>query len=162
MRSKKLYIEFLEVAKSLNKNLNVVPVLYGSLGLEILTGRDFVPQDVDILVPLEFIKEKWGVLKDMMENLGYTFVDLHEHEFRKENIKVAFSYIEDLQIFAQVNYADLKRVEYEGAAYQLLHLEDYVKVYTQSLKDSYRRNKNNSKDQKKLEIIYNLLKSVQK
>ena len=49
-----LYDEFIEIAKNLNAELNIIPVLYGSLGLEKVTGVEFSPQDIDILVPLTF------------------------------------------------------------------------------------------------------------
>lgn len=45
-----LYDEFISIAKSLNEKLDIVPVLYGSLGLEKATGVNFSPQDIDILV----------------------------------------------------------------------------------------------------------------
>lgn len=49
-----LYQEFLQVTKVLNERLAIVPVLYGSLGLEKVTQLNFSPQDIDILVPLSF------------------------------------------------------------------------------------------------------------
>ncbi|HSO59198.1 MAG TPA: hypothetical protein VLQ66_13365, partial [Paenisporosarcina sp.] len=79
-----LYTEFLNVAKMLNNDLRVVPVLYGSLGLSRVTHLDFSPQDIDILVPLPFLTTEWETLQQTMEQLGYTLIDLHEHEFRKD------------------------------------------------------------------------------
>ncbi|MCY9191131.1 hypothetical protein MOE79_20725, partial [Bacillus mojavensis] len=37
----KLYSEFINIAKMLNKELDTIPLLYGSLGLEKVTGLDF-------------------------------------------------------------------------------------------------------------------------
>ncbi len=44
-----------------------------------------------------------------------------------------------------------------SAAYQILSLEDYLKVYSKSIHDSYRRTKNNSKDVTKINTIKQLL-----
>ncbi|CAM3031856.1 hypothetical protein KL964_14660 [Bacillus spizizenii] len=39
-----LYNEFIKIAKTLNKELDITPLLYGSLGLEKVTGLDFSPE----------------------------------------------------------------------------------------------------------------------
>lgn len=91
--------------------------------------------------------------------MGYTFVDLQEHEFRKEGIKLAFAFMEDLADFAGVDYTRLERIEIDGAKYQTLSLEDYVKVYSRCLTDSYRKTKNNNKDVTKIDVIKGLLQS---
>ncbi|WP_164669506.1 hypothetical protein [Virgibacillus doumboii] len=148
-----LYHEFINIAKTLNKELDIVPVLYGSLGVEKVTGIDFSPQDIDILVPLTFLEEKWRFLKMVMEKLGYEFTDVHEHEFRKNKINIGIAYIEDLKPFAGVNYKDLAIVEEHGARYYALSISDYLKIYNRSLLDGYRRTKNNNKDQRKLDVL---------
>ncbi|XKI13017.1 Nucleotidyltransferase family protein [Sporosarcina sp. ANT_H38] len=152
-----LYEEFINVSKTLNQQLAIVPVLYGSLGLEKVTQVDFSPQDIDILVPLAFLEEKWELLKDTMEQLNYTLVDVNEHEFIKNESKIGFAFIEDLVEFADVDYKSLKVFEESGAKYYLLTISDYLKVYTKSLQDGYRRTKNNNKDLHKLEILNRLL-----
>lgn len=152
-----LYREFISVSITLNQQLDIVPVLYGSLGLGKVTQMDFSPQDIDILVPLTFLEEKWEIFKDTMEQLDYTLVDLHEHEFMKKDSKIGFAFIEDLVEFADVDYRSLQVFEDGGARYYLLTISDYLKVYNKSLQDGYRRTKNNSKDLKKLEILNKLV-----
>ena len=49
---------FLENARLLSDKLGIVPLLYGSLGLEYLTGDDLGADDIDILVPRVFITER--------------------------------------------------------------------------------------------------------
>src|SRR5699024_3620613 len=97
------------------------------------------------------------MLKKEMEQLGYQLVDLHEHEFQKNDIKIGIAYMEDLQPFADIDYKHLKKEEVEGVTYKTLTVRDYLKVYNQSILDGYRRTKNNHKDQKKLNILYSLL-----
>jgi hypothetical protein len=152
-----LYDEFIEITKSLNKDLNIIPVLYGSLGLEKVTGVEFSPQDIDILVPLTFLEEKWVILKSLLENLGYELIDLHEHEFKKDNVKIGISYYEDLKKFANIDYNTLMKNEDNGATYRTLSISEYLKVYNRSLLDGYRRTKNNNKDQSKIKILNKLL-----
>jgi hypothetical protein len=92
LSSKHLYYEFINISRVLNQKLSITPVLYGSLGLEIVTGLDFSPQDIDILVPVRFIKNDWHTLKETMEELDYILVDFHEHKFIKEKFEIGFSF----------------------------------------------------------------------
>ncbi len=59
----KLYNEFINIAKIFNKELDIIPLLYGSLGLEKVTGLGFSPEDIDILIPLIFFRGKVGKTK---------------------------------------------------------------------------------------------------
>ncbi|WP_244209185.1 hypothetical protein [Paenibacillus ferrarius] len=152
--------EFLNIAKALNDQFNIAPVLYGSLGLQMKSGIDLNPQDIDVLVPLEYLHERWDVLRQTVERLGYTFVDLREHEFHKEGTKLAFAFVEDLADFADVDYKGLELIEQNGVRYQSLSLEDFLRVYSKSIKDGYRRTKNNNKDATKIEVITKLLQST--
>ncbi|MDM5155098.1 hypothetical protein QUF88_15135 [Bacillus sp. DX1.1] len=156
-RENQLYTEFIEVAKVFNKELQIVPVLYGLLGLQVISQINFSSEDIDILVPLEFSNERWSSLRKTMVQLGYTLVDLHEHTFEKYGTNIGIAFIEDLAPFADVDYKNLEAVTYDGATYQVLSLEDYFKVYSKSLHDGYRRTKNNSKDLVKIHEIKKLL-----
>ncbi|MCP3740926.1 hypothetical protein [Rossellomorea sp. BNER] len=156
MSSDYLYKEFINVCRKLNQRLNISPVLYGSLGLERVTGIEFSPQDIDILVPLRLLKNEWHTLKETMEKLDYSLVDLHEHKFISGDIEIGFSFEEDLRQFASVNYDTLKVMNDDGVTYRLLTVEDYLSVYKRSSKDGYRRTKNNNKDIKKIEVLENL------
>ena len=88
-----------------------------------------------------------------MEQLGYRMVNLQEHEFIKNDIKIGFAFTEDLLGFADVDYTSLNLFEDNGSEYYLLTILDYVKVYNKLLKDGYRRTKNNNKDLKKVKIL---------
>jgi hypothetical protein len=82
-----LHKEFLELAKHLNNELGIIPVLYGSLGLQMISGLDFSPRDIDVLVPWEFIDAKWDDLRKTVEKLGYELVDLHELKVYSRSLK---------------------------------------------------------------------------
>jgi len=132
---KNIFLEFILIVKHINEKFEVIPVLYGSLGLQVLTNIDLNPQDIDILVPEKYIDEEWEYFKASIEDLGYEFIDLDEHEFKKDGLKVAFSFEEDLKQFANIDYNNLKIHQYNGVLYKLLNLEEYLKVYGKSLKD---------------------------
>ncbi|MEH7455548.1 hypothetical protein [Gottfriedia acidiceleris] len=153
-----LFNEFLRISKILNKEHNIVPVLFGSLGLQKISDLEFSPQDIDILVPLEFLRDKWNSFQLTVESMGYKLVDLHEHEFKKYDINIAFSYEEDLYQFAEVEYKGLKIINVNGIRYKTLSIEEYLKVYKKSSIDGYRRNKNNNKDLVKINTIEELMK----
>ena len=48
MTSDELYLEFLKVAKTLNHRLGIEPVLFGSLGLRIITQAEMAVHDIVI------------------------------------------------------------------------------------------------------------------
>lgn len=156
MKSDHLYQEFKNVSRKLNQKLRITPILYGSLGLEKVTGLDFSPQDIDILVPLRFIKNEWQTLKETMEELDYKLVDLHEHKFVNGKFEIGFSFEEDLWQFAGVNYKELKEFSVNGVSYRVLSVEEYLRVYKRASKDGYRRTKNNNKDIQKIELLESL------
>lgn len=75
------------------------------------------------------LEEKWQILKDTMELLGYKMVDLHEHQFIKNVFEIGFAFTEDLLQFADVNYKKLKVIEDKGVKYHILTISDFLKVY---------------------------------
>jgi len=50
-------------------------------------------------------------------------------------------------------------IQQHDARFMLLTLPQYLKVYTESSKDSYRKDKNNAKDFKRIEMIQNILRN---
>lgn len=151
------YEEFISIARNLNNQLGMIPLLYGSLGLQVESGIDFYADDIDVLIPKKFLEESWAEFKRALESMGYTLINLHEHEFIKDDMKVAFAGIEGLYDFAGIDYKSIEVVELDAAKYKRLSLEDYLKVYTKSSFDSYRRTKNNDKDLKKIQLLKQVL-----
>ncbi len=150
---KKVKKEFLYIAELLNRQLNIVPLLFGSLGLEQRLHTNLNADDIDILIPEVFMNEKWNNIVTIMNNNGYCLYDLHEHAFEKSGISVAFASIEDLMPFAGINLTKIPVIEETGICYYLLNLQDYLKVYIASSKDGYRKNTKNKKDEEKIELI---------
>ncbi len=84
-------------------------------------------------------------LISMMNQLGYVLVDRHEHEFHKDGLSVEFGGLHSLPEFAGVELEDLEELETAGVRYYLPTLEQYLKIYQSSSKDSYRAENNNQK-----------------
>ena len=144
---------FLENARLLSEKLGIVPLLYGSLGLEYLTGDDLGVDDIDILVPRVFITERWHEFKELLEAQGYALTDEHEHTFMRDGVAYSYADIEDLESFAGINTEDIEMRETDGVRFLLLSLEQYLAVYKQSSKDGYRVNIRQKKDADKIRFI---------
>ena len=144
---------FLENARLLSDNLGMVPLLYGSLGLEYLTGDALGSDDIDILVPRVFITERWHEFKVLLETQGYVLVDAHEHTFVRDGVAYSYADIEDLESFAGINTESIEMHEVDGIRFLLLSLEQYLAVYKQSSKDGYRVNVRQKKDADKIRFI---------
>ena len=144
---------FLENARLLSDKLGIVPLLYGSLGLEYLTGDDLGADDIDILVPRVFITERWHEFKSLLEAQGYVLADEHEHTFVCDGVAYSYADIEDLESFAGINTEDIELHETDGVRFLLLSLEQYLAVYKQSSKDGYRVNVRQKKDADKIRFI---------
>ena len=149
--------EFLRVAELLNKELHIVPLLFGSLGLEQRLHTDLNADDIDVLIPEVFLHEKWESIVALMGDNGYVLYDLHEHAFEKSGLSLAFAAIESLTPFAGIDLAKIPVMEEQGVRYYLLDLRDYLKVYTASSHDGYRKNVKNKKDEEKIKLIQNMI-----
>ena len=152
--------EFYYLAKELNKKLNIIPLMYGSLGLAHITSIELAHSDIDILIPSVFINENWDDLKEIVENLGYKLEDIEEHEFKNDRYRIAFSSIEELETFVGIRVQDIMQREIDQIKYKILNLEQYEIVYKKSIQDGYRIQTRNKKDQEKLELINQLKKKI--
>ena len=144
---------FLENARILSENLGIFPLLYGSLGLEYLTGDALDADDIDILVPRVFITEQWHEFKAVLEEHGYVLVDEHEHTFVRDGVAYSYADIDDLESFAGIHAEDIEMHEVDGVRFMLLTLEQYLAVYQKSSKDGYRVNVRQKKDADKIRFI---------
>ena len=144
---------FLENARILSDKFDIVPLLYGSLGLEYLTGDALDADDIDILVPRVFITDRWQEFKAVLEEHGYVLVDEHEHTFVRDDVAYSYADIEDLESFAGIRMKDIEMREADGVRFWLLSLEQYLAVYKKSSKDGYRVNVRQKKDADKIRFI---------
>ncbi|ADU32180.1 hypothetical protein [Evansella cellulosilytica] len=157
--------EFIKVAKKLN-DIEIIPLLMGSVGLEVITGKSWDAQGLDIHVPGD--KRGWEVPPDLnihnwddivtiMNLMEYRLIDLHEHEFSKEGLSVEFGIIDTLPSFAGIQLDDLEMHEMGNVNYFLLNPNQYLSVYEASSKDSYRADNNNNKDFRKIDFLKSMI-----
>ena len=144
---------FFENARLLSDKFDIVPLLYGSLGLEHLTGDILGADDIDILLPRVFITDRWQEFKAVLEEHGYVLADEHEHTFVRDDVAYSYADIEDLNSFAGIRMKDIEMHEADGVRFLLLSLEQYLAVYRQSSKDGYRVNVRQKKDADKIRFI---------
>lgn len=144
---------FLENARFLSDKFDIVPLLYGSLGLEHLTGDILGVDDIDVLVPRVFITERWHEFKAVLEEHGYVLADEHEYTFVRDRVAYSYADIEDLESFAGICMEDIEVREAGGVRFLLLSLEQYLAVYQKSSKDGYRVNVRQKKDADTIRFI---------
>ncbi|MBR5139953.1 MAG: hypothetical protein IKV16_02755 [Clostridia bacterium] len=146
-------LKFFENAKLLFDRFGIIPLMYGSLGLEYITGEALGADDVDILIPEVFVKGRWGEISDFLSGEGYVLTDEHEHTFEKYGISFSYASIEELESFAGIKISDIEERSDSGARFGVLNLEQYLKVYRASAKDGYRITVREKKDNEKIAFI---------
>ncbi|SET63981.1 hypothetical protein SAMN05216389_11827 [Oceanobacillus limi] len=156
---------FINIAEKLNE-IKIIPLLMGSVGLEVVTGKNWDAQDLDIHVPgdkrgwevpPEVSIHNWNDIMDVMNSMDYRLIDLHEHEFLKDGLSVEFGIIDTLPTFAGIELEDLEIHQAGGVQYYLLNPKQYLSVYESSSKDSYRSDKNNNKDFRKIDYLRSMI-----
>ena len=144
---------FFENAEYISEKFQILPLMYGSLGLEYITGECLNSDDIDILIPEIFIRSRWDEFRTALEEAVYVLTDAHEHTFRKDGIDYSYASIEELEAFADIPVSEIAIQEQHGTPFRLLSLEQYLKVYEASAKDGYRANVRNKKDHEKIDFI---------
>ena len=144
---------FLQNCRLLSDTFNLEPLLYGSAGLEYITGDDLQPGDIDILIPGSFIGERWPEFKTVLEAAGYLLIDEHEHTFSCNGTSYSYAAVEELADFAGINLEDIQIREVDTLRFRLLSLEQYLQVYRKSIQDGYRIRVRQKKDAHKILLI---------
>lgn len=156
-----LFDEFRTICSCLNK-VGITPTLMGSLGLEFRSKTDWEPSDIDIHVPGdprgweapdELRIYDWDKIMAVMKKLGYSLIDIHEHEFQKNGVSVEYGTIDSLYDFAGIFESDIELVQLNGIKFRVPSLKQFLSIYEASSKDSYRNNNNNDKDFKKIDWL---------
>ncbi len=150
---------FFENAKLLYDNFDIIPLMYGSLGLEYITNENLNADDIDILIPEVFVIERWNEFKHFLTSKEYILLDEHEHTFEKNGILYSYASIEELKSFAEIEQPDIEQRCSNGIKFKVLSLKQYLKVCRASVKDGYRITVREKKDNDKIAFIEKQLKS---
>ena len=151
-------VKFFENAKLLNDKFGIIPLIYGSMGLEYITDENLNADDIDILIPGIFVTERWDEFNNFLKSEGYVLIDEHEHTFEKNNFLYSYACLEELKSFADIETADIEQRCVDGVKFRVLSLTQYLKVYRASAKDGYRINVREKKDNDKIALIEKRLK----
>ncbi len=155
--NKQEFETFLEVAKELNNFFNITLILYGSLGLYRIIGEHGKVNDIDVLVPEEFVNTKWKELVVFMKGLNFELKNKKEHEFvRGENV-IAFARDDDLISMANIDPNLLKISKVRDVWFKELSAEQYLNLYQLMLRDNYRQEKRGKADKIKIKLIKEFL-----
>jgi len=151
--NKEKFEVFLEVAKNLNNFLNVTPILYGSLGLYKIIGEHGKCEDIDILIPNEFVNERWSELIDVMEKMGFKLGNEHKHEFICGSGTIAF--LEQNDLIRRINlYPNSLMVHsINNIKFKELSAENYLSAYKFMVQDEHREKEKKKSDQEKADLI---------
>lgn len=148
-------LTFLEITKSFN-NHGVVPIPYGSLGLYRLIGQLDEIDDIDIIIPDVYLKEKFIELLKIMKEAGYKQDPTHTHEFTKGEGYIGFQSGEELKQYAGVDYGNSKTTTIDGVEFKELSPEDYLAIYKKTLDEFEQKAKKGYKI--KIKALEKLLK----
>jgi len=149
---------FLETAKVLNRH-NIIPILFGSLGLNRVIGEFAKANDIDVLISDKLISQKWNDLIEIMKKLNFRLKDKKEHEFIKDSEIVAFGKESDLLNLSQINPDTLNISEINGVKFKELSAEQYLLCYQLMFRDKYRQEKRGKADREKIALIQKYLEN---
>ena len=151
---------FIEIAKSLNRELGSAPILYGSLGLSKALNVEIDADDIDLLIEDNIFSSDLDKICGVMESLGFTLVNPEENEFHLGTLKVGMSHDGDMVAFCGVDPSRLEVVE-QGAKYRVLTPQDYLQTYRASSLDGYRRDKRQKNDAAKIKLLESYISELQ-
>jgi hypothetical protein len=144
---------FFDLAKKMNEKFSIIPLLSGSLALQMLLNEEIPVADMDISVPQDYnsLSGKWRDMLAFMQSEGYKLTNLFDREFSKGEIKIELGAIdgekyirtesgaidvvnhEDLPSFEEISnlFAEDCPVIIEGGAvYKRPTLEQHLYLYT--------------------------------
>ena len=141
MTSKEKEKAFFEIAKKMNERFAIIPLLFGSVALNMLVDEDVWTGDIDIAIPHYFRPDRKWLCPDvvkLMEEIGYQFTDMHEGEFHRGEIMVHIAGDNIFKEYANIDVMECPIIHTNGAIYKLSTPEHHVKSYTVTA-EQYRR-----------------------
>jgi|GEM_PF-694380 len=150
---------FLEVTRNLNE-IGIIPILVGSLGLSKIIGDFKECEDIDLLVPNNFLEEDFEKIANLMEILGFKLKDEKKFIFDKGKEEVSFQKEDDPD--GVIKIKNLVTSEIDGIKFKELSVKDHLNFYEEMLKDENRKKIKGKDDEKKIELIHEFLKRKEK
>jgi hypothetical protein len=141
--------EFFALAKKMNEQFSIIPLLIGSVGLNMLVDDDVWMGDLDIVIPHYMRPDRKWICPNyvkFMENEGYEFVDVWEGEFHKGEIMIHTSGDNLFEGYADIDIRSCPIVQTDGAIYKMLTLEQHLILYTATAEYKFRDREENNLD----------------
>lgn len=147
-----LHDEFLKIVIELNK-LNIIPLLLGSLGLEKVTNRSWQASDIDIyLIDEEILDHRYEDIQKILIDRNYVKSLDSYRTYIKDDFEVEYKSFLDFQKLVKIDKEKLNLIRKEGVQYYLPTLEQFIEIYSSSVRDPKRKEKK-EKDAKKLKYL---------
>ena len=141
------------IVLALNKS-DIMPIVYGSLGLSFLIGDHFEIGDIDFCLSDDLFSKKWTFIKDqLMSDLGYVIDETHCQEFTGKKYFVSFEQLSKIQKMTSIDETLLKKETFDGAVFYNLSLSQYLDIYQKFLQNKDRWDKKSKRDLEKIDII---------
>lgn len=147
------YQTFIKIVKTLNDAFSIEPVVYGSFGLYTLINLDKESDDIDLLVPKEFLDTKGKELTDELKKIGFSTKDQASFVFSNREIEVSFESDENLPVLIGANAVELNKQIVSQAIFKELSLRQYLRFYEKMSEDEERRARKGDRDLEKIELI---------
>ncbi|MDI6780382.1 MAG: hypothetical protein QME25_09415 [Bacteroidota bacterium] len=149
---KKIFNIFSKIVRGLNK-MGVEPVIYGSLGLYLLIGKNIKVNDIDFLIKDSDFDRKWDDIKRLLEKNHCKLNPEHRQEFKCNGLYVSFLKIKDVSKLTKINFSRLKKYQYVGGVYRNLSLKQYLDFYRRRSDRKYVAAAKRKRDREKIKLI---------
>ncbi|GAB6692363.1 MULTISPECIES: hypothetical protein [Streptococcus] len=147
-----LHKEFLKIVSEMNK-LNIIPLLLGSFGLEKVTNKSWQASDIDIyLIDEEVLNNQYEDIQKILIDRNYVKSLDSYRTYVKDNVEVEYKSFFEFQKFVKIDKEKLNLIRKEGVQYYLPTLEQFIEIYSSSVRDPKRKGKK-QKDAKKLKYL---------
>jgi len=144
---------FSKLTEELNK-MNILPIAYGSLGLNLIIGEQGLINDIDLIISDSEFSSNWDNIKNnILPSLGYEIDTTHWQEFNGHNIPISILKISDLQKLTDIHECQLKKEKLEHVEFYNLSLKQHLDIYENGLLNKYRKQKKNKEDKQKIILI---------
>ena len=146
----------IEVTQILNEKFQVIPLLYGSFALEEVLDKDYQAHDIDLLIPVEVLKNKIELIEAFVMN-GFTYFNQEVLTFEKNGIEIEISNLEKWIKNSNWNIEENTLIHLDHIQYQLLSAKNLERLYQFLMSDKRRSKEKKQKDQEKLNDLKKFL-----
>jgi len=154
----KIYQALDDVLTLFRRRFDHEPIVYGSLGVELLLNRDFDAHDIDIIVE-DAVHAQAKAIDTMLRENGFETVGREYLAYRKNGVVVEISKMSYWIETCSLAPDGLARASYGGRSYQVLSLDNQIRLYSYLARLPLRTAEKRQRDEIKLEALRQRLSS---